>query len=282
MLAAAIAAPAIVVNAQPASDSPPPFKYGLYVHFDISTFAGYQVGGTTNTGHVPPERYAPTSLDVAGWIRTAQQAGMDCAVLTVKHEAGFCMWDAADYDYDVASSPVKTDVLAAFITACKAGGIIPGIHYSIPDAHNEGVVLFKGPVGAEYFEFIRKQTRELHTRYPDIRVHVFDMAYRLSKSQQMELTQMVKELNPSCAVLFDLGKPAASKYASDTVNKNWLWSPDAELASAQKLYEKYSKMRSSGWSFLLNVGPDPSGRIPDSYTAVLMSVKELIGQNPPQ
>jgi alpha-L-fucosidase len=279
-LAAAVATPLIIVNAEPTASGPAPFKYGLYVHFDISTFAGYR--GAKDIGHVPPERYAPTGLDVAGWVRTAKQAGMDCAVLTVKHEAGFCMWDAADYDYDVASSPVKTDVVAEFISACKAEGILPGIHYSIPDAHNEGTVLFKGPVGAEYFEFIKKQTKELHTKYPDIKVQVFDIAFRLSKSQLLELSQTVKELNPSCAVLCELGKPAASKYACDTVNKDWLWSPDAQLAPAQKLYEKYSQTRASELPFLLNVGPDRSGRIPDQYTATLMELKRLIDQNPPQ
>jgi alpha-L-fucosidase len=164
-------------------------------------------------GHAPSESYAPTGLDVAGWIRTAKQAGMDCAVLTVKHEAGFCLWDADNYDYDVAGSPAKTDVVAQFMAACKAEGIKAGIHYSIPDAHNEGRVMFKGPVSAEYFEFIKKQTKELHTKYPEIKVQVFDIASRLSKSQLLELRQTVKALNPSCAVLCEMGSTAQSKYA---------------------------------------------------------------------
>ena len=127
MLAVAVATPALVVSAEPSSASPPPFKYGLYVHFDISTFAGYRGPEAKDIGAVTTERYAPTGLDVAGWARTAKQAGMDCAVLTVKHEAGFCLWDAADYDYDVAGSPVKTDVLAEFISACNAEALLRGV-----------------------------------------------------------------------------------------------------------------------------------------------------------
>jgi RNA polymerase sigma factor (sigma-70 family) len=279
-LAASITVPIIIAKAEPTPAGPPPFKYGLYLHFGISTFAGYQ--GAKDIGHVAPERYAPTGLDVAGWVRTAKQAGMDCAVLTVKHEAGFCLWDADDYDYDVASSPVKTDVVAEFISACKAEGIIPGIHYSIPDAHNEGAVRFNGSVGAKYFELIKKQTKELHTKYPDIKVQVFDIAFRLSKSQLLELRQTVKALNPSCAVLCEMGKASESKYVCDTVNQGWFWSPNAQTTPTQKLYAEYSDARARKFPFLLNVGPDKSGHIPDQDTATLMKLKRLIEQNPPQ
>jgi alpha-L-fucosidase len=250
----------------------------LYVHFGIATFAGYQ--GVGDSGHPPAERYAPTGLDVAGWVRTAKRAGMDCAVLTVKHEAGFCLWDADNYDYDVAASPVKTDVVAEFLSACKAEGILPGIHYSIPDAHNEGVVRFQGPVSAEYFEFIRKQTKELHTKYPEIRVQVFDMAYRLSRSQLRELRQTVKALNPACAVLCEMGATSESKYVCDTVNQGWFWAPNARITPAQQLCAEYTRAHARGFPFLLNVGPDRSGRIPDQDTATLMELKKLIGQNP--
>ena len=279
-LAAAVAAPFIVAKAEPTPAGPPPFQYGLYVHFGISTFAGYR--GATATGDAPAERYAPAGLDVAGWIRTAKQAGMDCAVLTVKHEAGFCLWDADNYDYDVANSPVKTDVVAEFMAACKTEGIMPGIHYSIPDAYNEGTVMFNGPVSAEYFELIKRQTKELHTKYPEIKVQVFDIAYRLSKSQLQELRQTVKAVNPSCAVLCEMGNASQSKYACDTVNQGWFWAPNAQITPAQKLYAEYSDARAKGFPFLLNVGPDRSGHIPDQDTATLMEMKRLIGQNPPQ
>ena len=44
-LAAAVVVPLIVAKAEPTPAGPPPFKYGLYVHFGISTFAGYQGAG---------------------------------------------------------------------------------------------------------------------------------------------------------------------------------------------------------------------------------------------
>jgi alpha-L-fucosidase len=79
-----------------------------------------------------------------------------------------------------------------------------------------------------------------------------------------------------------MGNASESKYTCDTVNQGWFWSPNAQTTPAQKLCAEYSDARARGFPFLLNVGPDKSGRIPDQDTAVLMELKGLIGQNPPQ
>lgn len=257
------------------------FKYGLYLHFDISTFAGYI--GAENIGRALPERYAPTNLDVRSWIRMAKQAGMDFAVLAVKHEAGFCLWDSKDYDYDVASSPVKTDVVAQFVNACKVEGIKPGVHYSIPDAHNEGEVRSKGPVDSLYFDQIKKHTVELHTRYPDIRLELFDGTRRLSQEQLRELTETVKRLNPQCEIWGSMNEGLGTRYGCNTINIGWFWSPTAQLTPTQQLFEHYFQARArEGLPFLLNAAPDRSGRIPEQYVAVLMELKGMIEQNPSQ
>ena len=50
---------------------------------------------------------------------------MKYGVLKAKHSSGFCLWDSKaiwkgkEFDYDVAASPVKTDVVTEFIAACK-------------------------------------------------------------------------------------------------------------------------------------------------------------------
>ena len=90
-------------------------QFGVSFHFSMSTFTGndYETGG------VPASTYNPTNLDVRQWIRAARDLGARYAVLTAKHMSGFCLWDAKDYDYDVAASPNKTDVVAEFVKACK-------------------------------------------------------------------------------------------------------------------------------------------------------------------
>jgi alpha-L-fucosidase len=90
-------------------------EFGVSFHFSMNTFTGndYETGG------VPASTYNPTNLDVRQWIRTARDLGARYAVLTAKHMSGFALWDSANYDYDVAASPNKTDVVADFVKACK-------------------------------------------------------------------------------------------------------------------------------------------------------------------
>jgi hypothetical protein len=63
-------------------------RYGMFIHFGLSTFVGDQFGRT------PAESaaYAPSDLDVDQWARTARKAGMKYMVLTVKHHYGHALW----------------------------------------------------------------------------------------------------------------------------------------------------------------------------------------------
>jgi hypothetical protein len=83
----------------------PELKYGLYIHYGMDTFrhAGEK-------GRLPVERFAPASVNATAWAQAAKEAGMTFAVLTAKHETGFCLWDSKDYDYDIAHSPFKGDI----------------------------------------------------------------------------------------------------------------------------------------------------------------------------
>lgn len=243
-------------------------KYGLYIHFGTATFAN-----PGEQGRVPAERFAPTGLDVKSWAHMAKEAGMTFAVLTAKHESGFCLWACADYNYDLAHSPVKTDIIADFIVACNDEGILPGVHYSIPDAYNESSAILKGPVPPPYFDVIKKQVTELHVKYPGLRVQIFDGSQRLSPTQWDELSQIVTRLNRQCVILDESHAP---RDMSDTVVKGWMWRPGARLNSAQQLMQSYNRSRAAGCSFLLNVGPDRTGTIPDNQAAVLRTMSSLI------
>ncbi len=250
-------------------------KYGLYIHFGMPTFAN-----PGEQGAIPAERFAPTALDVKSWAREAKDAGMTFAVLTAKHESGFCLWDSADYDYDIAHSPVKTDLIANFVAACNAEGIAPGVHYSIPDAYNESSAIHKGPVPPPYFAVIKKHVTELHAKYPGIRVQVFDDdASRLSKTQWDELVGIVRRLNPQCVVLDHKYEPR--EMSATVIPGNWMWRAGAKLNSAGQLIQRYNQSKMAGCSFMLNVAPDRTGRIPDDQIAVLMEMKNLIANPPP-
>ncbi|HLP77688.1 MAG TPA: sigma-70 family RNA polymerase sigma factor [Candidatus Paceibacterota bacterium] len=242
--------------------------YGLYIHFGSATFANPGEKGT-----IPASRFAPASFNAQSWTHAAKQARMTFAVLTAKHESGFCLWDSPGYSYDVGSSPFKGDIIGDFIAACKAEGITPGVHYSIPDEFNEGAVRFYGPVvSSDYFGVIKKHITELHTLYPDLRVQIFDVTSRISQEQFDELRGIVKRLNPQCIVWgTTVGK--SPNHDSDTIIAGWMWTPNARLNAAQSLSDHHQQSRADGKAFVLNVAPDRTGLIPDDQLAVLAQVK---------
>jgi len=241
--------------------------YGLYIHFGSATFAN-----PGEKGAIPSSRFAPASLNVQSWAHAAKQAGMTFAVLTAKHESGFCLWDSQDYSYDVGNSPFKGDIIGDFIAACKAEGIAPGVHYSIPDEFNEGAVRYKGAVSRTYFDLIKKHVTELHTLYPDLRMQIFDMSERLSQEQFDELRGIVKQLNPQC-IVWGTAPGQSPNHDSDTVISTWMWTPNASLNAAQSLSQHHQRSQAVQKAFVLNIGPDRVGEIPKDQLAVLMQVK---------
>ncbi len=96
-------------------------RYGMFIHFNMNTFAGAEY----DNGKMPAESFNPTNPDVDQWMRTARDAGMKYAVLTAKHTGGFCLWDSKvkwkgkEYDYDIASSGYKKDIVALFMESCR-------------------------------------------------------------------------------------------------------------------------------------------------------------------
>ncbi len=287
-------------------------KFGMFIHYGLSTFTG---DWRTNK-NASPATYAPTNLDIGQWIRTARKTGMKYAVLTAKHTLGHCLWDSNDYTYDVASSTEKTDVIEAFIRACRAEGIKHGLYYCVLDIYNEGgsTLKWKAAVEPKYFNQIKKHLTELHTKYSDIFEQWIDIPHKLSPDQRWELYRHVKKMNPDCLVIMNAGfrdgvkifegawpsdlangevtLPPQSghqpvkviegrKYyipmeVCDTVTGFWFWHPEDRARSPRHLYYIYSESIRRGANLLLNVSPDRTGRIPEDQVKALKELKKLI------
>lgn len=176
-------------------------QFGVSYHFSMNTFTGNDY----ETGSVPATTYNPTHLDVRQWIRAARDLGAGYAVLTAKHMSGFCLWNSAAYDYDVANSGNKTDVVAAFMAACKEYGLKPGFYYCILDPHNEGKFDWNSPVPDSYYKLIKHHITELHTRYRTPYYQLLDITWKLSPDQRWELYRLIKSLTPDCLVVMNQG-----------------------------------------------------------------------------
>lgn len=173
--------------------------FGVSYHFSMNTFTGDDY----ETGKVPASTYNPTHLDVRQWIQVGHDVGARYAVLTAKHMSGFCLWDSKDYDYDVAASGNKTDVVAAFVSACKEYGLLPGFYYCILDPHNEGKFDWDAPVGNGYYKLIKQHLTELHTRYPRTFYQLLDITWKISPEQRWELYRLIKSYSPDCIIVMN-------------------------------------------------------------------------------
>ena len=253
----------------------PALKFGLCINFGLPTFAkpGEQ-------GEIPASQFAPASVNVKSWAHAAKEAGATFVTPIVKHADGFCLWQTADSDYDIAHSPFKGDILGGFIAACNSEGILPGADYFIADAHNEGAGRRGSPVPNLYFNYMKKQITELHTKYPGLRVQIFNGSERLTPAQWNDLVQLVHSVNPQCVIL-DGKHEGVMQFGGGTVLKSWRWLPDAELVPAAELFRRYDQTQAAKKSFWLTVGADLSGTITDDQLALLKQLKQMIANPPP-
>lgn len=208
-------------------------KFGMFIHFGMSTFTGREFGDISARA----DEYAPTALDVDQWIRVAAAGGMTYAVLTTKHCYGHALWDSRLTDYDVASGPIKTDVVRAFVEACRKYGLQPGFYYLLGwDKINQWARTPK-----DYEAFCRGQIEELLSGYGPIAELWLDIPWDMGPETDQVLDRLyarIKSLQPECLVLLnqsfvdgsavrempptyahrELGRPPVPLWPKDLVN----------------------------------------------------------------
>lgn len=169
--------------------------YGMFIHFGPNTFADLE----WSDGSLSVEQYNPTHLDPDQWVRVARDAGFRYVLLITKHHDGFCLWDSKYTDFDVASSPVKTDVVKAVSDACRKYGLDFAIYYSLWDRHEP---TYKLDDKSKYIDFMCNQLTELLTGYGDVCELWFDGGWD-RKVADWELDRVykhVKSIQPQCAI----------------------------------------------------------------------------------
>lgn len=167
--------------------------YGMFIHFGINTFNEIE----WSKGNLPVSSYNPTNLDCDQWIKVAKEAGFRYVILITKHHDGFCLWDSKYTEYDVASSPVKTDIVAEVAKACKKYGIKLGLYYSLWDRHEPS---YKDELG--YKDYMKNQLGELMSNYGDICELWFDGGWDKKESAWhiQEIYDSVKSKQPNCLI----------------------------------------------------------------------------------
>ena len=278
-------------------------ELGMFCHFGVNTFTGREWGD----GSEDPAIFQPTHLDCKQWAREARKAGIRYAILTAKHNDGFCLWPTRTTEYCIRNSPWKDskgDVVREFVEAMCEEGILPGLYCSPWDRNAS---CYADPKA--YSAFYNEQLRELCTNYGPLVEIWFDGAGSEGYSYDWEsIMHTVHTLQPD-ALVFQMGDPDIrwvgneSGFAPYTLSnvvtmqqgqretlmyqpfevdtpicaQRWFWHKDnaAYIRSLTELIGVYYRSVGHGGNLLLNLAPTHEGLLAEDEVARL---QELAGE----
>ena len=212
-------------------------RFGLFLHFNMGTFSGREWA----TGYENPNIFAPSKLDCGQWADAARAAGMQYAVLTVKHTGGWCLWDSKYTTHDITAfrnfRGGKGDLVREFVDAFRKRGLKVGLYYCFPGdfASNKdwGSPIPEGKpdlhglppeAAGDYVGFMKKQLTELLTLYGPIEVLWIDQfRNKYTGSRWQEIKAHIHSLQPDCVL--DANN-ANSLEDSDVLSFEFPWKPD--------------------------------------------------------
>ncbi len=261
------------------------------------------------------KQFNPVEFDADQWVRLAHEAGMKYLVITSKHHDGFSMYDTAVSDYNIVrATPFRRDPLKELSAACQKQGIHFGVYYSQLDWHHPAQENDPQREGRHAYRFnrirpgmknayiadMKAQLKELIQDY-HVEVLFFDGEWVPWWTQEdgRELLRYVRELNPAIIVNNRIGKRKKEDgdYGTPeqkipvegldydwetnmTLNDTWGYkSYDHNWKSTEDLVRKLVDIASKGGNFLLNVGPDARGVIPEPSAQRLREVGQWLEVN---
>lgn len=288
--------------------------FGLY-----SILAGEYNGKTIlglsewilNYGNIPLDEYRqlatqfnPVNFNAENIVRDALRWGMKYLCITAKHHDGFALFDSACCDYNcVRRSPCGRDLIRELSDACAKHGLVFCVYYSQAQDWDDpdGYVAFRDNASKNFERYFQNkcipQVRELLTGYGPIGMIWFDTPMAMTESQCHELRDLVRSLQPDCIINGRIGHgigdylstqdnrlPAFPIYkhweVPATINESFGYKAcDRNWRSVPEIIEKLVKIISRGGNYLLNIGPDGTGRVPTASLIILETVGEFLQAN---
>ncbi|MDT8390731.1 MAG: alpha-L-fucosidase [Lentisphaeria bacterium] len=290
-------------------------RMGLFLHFGLYTIEGWHEQDQMRR-RIPREEYVklitrfnPTAWDADAIINLAREVGMEYACLTSKHHDGFCLWDTKQTDFNVMNAPYGKDIIREFADACHRRSFPLGIYYSVVDWHqpnypNQGrhheipPQAEDRPDWDQYMAFLKAQVTELCTNYGEVRHWFWDM--NVPEVQDPSVNALIRSLQPNIVINNrgfdegDFGTPernyghdldkAGSGFSRNTEACNsvgaqsWGYRKDESYYATSYLIQAIDEMMSNGANYLLNVGPDATGKVPDTAVRILREIGSWYGK----
>jgi alpha-L-fucosidase len=281
-------------------------RFGLFVHWGPVSLRGTEIGWSRGAEVAESDYdrlyrdFNPSRFDARAWARLAKEAGMKYLVLTTKHHDGFCLWDSALTDYDIAATPFGRDILRELARACRQEGLRFCAYHSICDWRHPDYPL--GSPGGKsikpqanmtrYNQYLKGQVEELIHLYGPLGILWFDGEWESPWTAEfgLDLYRHCRTLQPSILVNNRVGKArqgmegtsAQGVFAGDydtpeqrigqfqtdrpwesciTLCRQWAWKPDDPMKSLAECIQTLVYCAGGDGNLLLNVGPMPSGEI---------------------
>ncbi len=266
-----------------------------------------------NRAKIPATEYAevarefnPTNFDARAWANFVRESGARYLVVTAKHHEGFAMYGSKASPFNIVdATPYHKDPMKDLAAACRTEGIKFGFYYSqFLDWHEPnggGNKWDFKEADKDYAQYYHEksipQIRELLSNYGPLGLMWFDMPGGLSHDETLAFMNEVRGLQPRCLIssrvgngfgdFRDLGDSELSPGAIDgpwealfTHNDSWGFiRNDLDFKSPQEIIRLLACTAARGGNLLLNVGPDGTGRIPDTSLLYLREVGKWLAAN---
>ncbi|KAJ1499789.1 hypothetical protein HMI54_011410 [Coelomomyces lativittatus] len=172
-----------------------------YQNYEIGAMVGFNMESYSYNDSL---KYIP---NIDEWVKAASYFKAKYAVLTAKHDSGFCIWPttAANYTYSVKYTKWgggKRDIVSEFIQSCKKYNVKPAVYYSIATNFYQGVqggvVHNTSHSQQEYNELCAFQLTELLSSYGEFAEIWFDGG--LLQQQADLVVPILKKYQPNTLV----------------------------------------------------------------------------------
>ncbi len=253
------------------------------------------------------EKFNPVKFDAEAIVKMAKNAGMKYIVITSKHHEGFAMYPSKASPFNIHdATPFQRDPLKELAAACKKHGLRLGFYYSQAfdwhEPNGVGNTWDFGPDEQKNIDLYLKtkcvpQVKEILSNYGKISILWFDVPVQMTK-ERAELFLPLLKLQPGIIINNRLGGgiqgdsetpeqfvPATGFKNRDwetcmTINDTWGYkSYDQNWKSSEMLVRNLIDIASKGGNFLLNIGPDSLGQVPEDITDRLQQVGEWMKVN---
>ena len=264
------------------------------------------------------DNFNPTDFNPEQWASVAKDAGMKYVVCTSKHHDGFCIYDSKQTDFTIMHSPFasnpRADALKYIFEAFRKEGMKIGCYFSKPDWHSQdywwssratatrhhNYSIEKYPERWQrYQKYVYNQIEELTTGYGALDILWLDGGWCTPPREDIHLddiVDMARSYQPGLIVVDRACPGPHENYQTPeqqipdhqilnpwetcmTLTTDWGWVPNAKFKSPAKIISCLAEVVAKGGSFLLGVGPTPTGIIEEESVKRLHEIGKWIKKN---